>query len=141
MILTTKGMYAVIAMVDLLKTAGAANNVIRIAQIADNQKLSISYLEQIFAKLRAADIVASVKGPGGGYKLAKAPEEISVLDIMTAVDENIKMTRCSECKGSGCVIDGQKCDTHNLWKGLTTVIKDYFAAINIAQIAAGEVQL
>jgi len=137
MILTTKGRYAVIAMMDLT-SAVKSDAVVRVIDIAMRQKLPVSYLEQIFSKLRNGNIVVSVKGPGGGYKLARDAEKISILDIMNAVNEEIKMTRCVECKTTECIPNGKtKCMSHGLWKGLSDQINNYFRSITLEDLFNG----
>lgn len=103
--LTTKGRYAVMAMVDLAmrETADRPPDLVCLAEIAYRQQLSQSYLEQLFGKLRRADLVCSARGPGGGYRLARRPSEIAIADIVAAVDEPIKATRC-EIGSGGCML-------------------------------------
>ena len=111
--LTTKGRFAVTAMVDLALHLSEAP--VRIALIAERQNLSVAYLEQIFCKLRRAGLVTSARGPGGGYRLGDLPENISVGQIIEAVDEDIDATQChggDTCKG------GAACLTHHLWEDL-----------------------
>jgi Rrf2 family protein len=144
MLLTTKGRYAVIAMLDLmlnLKEESSPTdqtnpkNTVRVSDIAARQKLAVTYLEQIFSKLRQGGIVESVKGPGGGYKLARPANKITTLDIIKAVGEEIKMTRCSECKTTSCIPEGEtKCATHDLWKGLSNHINQYFADVTLDKL-------
>ena len=107
--LSTKGRYAVMAMADLADAADSGP--VTLSDIASRQSISLSYLEQLFAKLRRADIVSSVRGPGGGYKLSRLPTEIRISDIILAVDEPLRATRCSEAKG--CLSDGRRCITHD----------------------------
>jgi Rrf2 family iron-sulfur cluster assembly transcriptional regulator len=132
MILTTKGRYAVMAMVDVCLAAedGAP---VRLANIAERQEIDQGYLEQIFAKLKKNNLVISTRGPGGGYSLARAPEEISVLEIMSAVEEEIKMTRCSG-KGRGCMKDNAFCITHPLWEDMEEHIKAYLLDVTLASV-------
>lgn len=135
--LTTKGRYAVMAVIEV-----AGNNSdlpVKLANISENQDISLKYLEKIFAKLKKAKIVTAVKGPGGGYKLVSARDQITIENIIDAVDENLKMTRCS--KNKNCKKNGVNCQTHNLWKGLGKQIRDYFANISVDDILSGRVSV
>lgn len=107
-----------------------------LSAIADRQQLSVAYLEQIFLKLRRAGLVASERGRAGGYRLARAPDSIVVAEVMSAVDEGTRMTRCLEDEGTGCV--GQhRCLTHGLWHALGGRIKDFLSRISLADVLAG----
>ncbi|HEY5598562.1 MAG TPA: Rrf2 family transcriptional regulator, partial [Kiloniellales bacterium] len=110
--LSTKGRYAVMALVDLAGQGG--NGPISLADIAERQEISLSYLEQLFAKLRRGGLVKSVRGPGGGYLLAHTPEETRIADIILAVDEPIRATRCTPGQPFGCRINRSRCVTHDL---------------------------
>ena len=123
MILGTKTRYAVMAMVDLTMRMRKCTEMkpVTLAEIAAAQEIPLNYLEQIFVRLRKASLVKSQKGPGGGYLLAKPEEDICISDIVAAVDESIKMTRCKSHQG-GCMSDRAKCLTHDLWDGLGTQI-------------------
>ena len=112
--LSTRGRYAVMAMADLAQSA--EEGPVTLADIASRQSISLSYLEQLFAKLRRAGVVKSVRGPGGGYELAHPAGETRISDIMTAVDEPLRATRCGSTKG--CLADGRRCVTHDLWDEL-----------------------
>jgi len=128
--LTTKGRFAVTAMMDLAMRSG--NGPVTLADISERQQISLSYLEQLFGKLRRYGLVSSVRGPGGGYRLAKTLPQITVADIILAVDEPIDATRChglQNCK------DDQKCLTHDLWENLNKVIFDYLHSVNLADLA------
>lgn len=131
--LTTKGRYAVTAMLDLALHAKSAP--ISLAEISERQKISLAYLEQLFSRLRREGIVASVRGPGGGYRLAKPANEVSVADIVVAVNESIDATRCGS--QSNCQ-DGQVCLTHHLWMGLNGQIEQYLRSVNLATLASDE---
>src|ERR1700742_4600745 len=119
--LSTRGRYAVMAMVDLAvrQVADPDRGLICLADIAARQQLSQSYLEQLFGKLRRAGLVGSARGPGGGYRVTRPPAEIAIADIVVAVDESIKATRC-EVGSGGCMVAaapaacGEKCQTHDL---------------------------
>ena len=136
MMLTTKGRYAVMAMVDLAyHSEGKPTS---LAQISDRQDITLPYLEQIFAKLKKAELVKSVRGPGGGYLLNNSADKILVADIIQAVDEVIKMTSCKSLEA--CIKQGKKsskCMTHNLWSGLSKQILTYLSAITLNDICAG----
>ncbi|AXT47875.1 MULTISPECIES: Fe-S cluster assembly transcriptional regulator IscR [Chromobacterium] len=127
--LTTKGRFAVTAMLDLaLRESGGP---VTLAGISERQGISLSYLEQLFGKLRRAELVDSVRGPGGGYTLAKAPIDISVADIITAVDEPVDATQCGgreNCRGN------QRCMTHDLWTNLNVTIFDYLSKVSLASL-------
>lgn len=125
--LTTKGRYAVTAMLDLaLHSDGAP---VSLADISNRQSISLSYLEQLFSKLRKNDLVVSMRGPGGGYRLAGPPAGVSVSDIIAAVDENIDTTRC---QGAGnCGSDQKRCLTHDLWIDLSKQIKTFLSNVSL----------
>ena len=127
--LTTKGRFAVTAMVDLAMRGG--NGPVTLAGISERQKISLSYLEQLFGKLRRHNIVASVRGPGGGYCLSRPASQIPISEIILAVDEPLDATKCV---GQGNCLDGQPCLTHELWLGLTKTIYDYLADISLQQM-------
>ena len=110
---------------------------IRLADIAEKQSISLNYLEQIFLKLKKANIVRSVKGPGGGYCLNDAVEKLNIIKIIDAVEENTKMTRCSVDKA--CRKNGIKCMSHDLWKGLGIQIRNYFTSISVADVMLGKI--
>ncbi|HWH47248.1 MAG TPA: Fe-S cluster assembly transcriptional regulator IscR [Burkholderiales bacterium] len=129
--LTTKGRFAVTAMIDLAMRNGEGP--VTLADISDRQKISLSYLEQLFGKLRRKGLVSSVRGPGGGYNLARPTPEVSVADIIVAVDEPIDATQCGgkeNCK------DEQKCITHDLWTDLNKHIFDYLGAVTLSELVA-----
>lgn len=127
--LTTKGRFAVTAMVDLGLRYGG--HPVTLAEISNRQRISLSYLEQLFGKLRRHHLVDSVRGPGGGYKLARAMDQMSVADIILAVDEPIDATQCG---GKENCQDEQKCLTHDLWASLNAHIFDYLRAITLKQL-------
>lgn len=138
MMLTTKGRYAVMAMADIasfIKENQAKSKTIKLLDVSNRQKIALSYLEQIFALLKAAKLVDSVKGPGGGYFLTKSPSQISIAEIIKAVDEPIKMTRCEISHKTGCISDGGKCLTHNLWNGLSKQIEGYFSSKTLSDLS------
>ena len=134
--LTTKGRYAVTAMLDLALNAGKGP--VSLAEIAGRQELSLSYLEQLFSKLRKRDLVASARGPGGGYRLGKAAADVSVADIISAVDESVDVTSCA---GKSDCHDGQICLTHHLWNDLTRQISTFLSGISLQDLVQrGEIQ-
>ncbi len=129
--LTTKGRYAVTAMLDL--AIHYTDGPITLADISKRQGISLSYLEQLFSRLRKNGLVDSARGPGGGYRLSRAASEICVADVITAVDEKVDAMRCGG-KGN-CQNDGQ-CLTHELWCDLSNQIYDFLKAIDLAQLVA-----
>jgi len=127
--LTTKGRYAVTAMLDLAIHHGKGP--IALADIAHRQGISLSYLEQLFARLRKQSLVSSVRGPGGGYNLARSASEIHVAEVVSAVDENVDTTRCAgahNCQEQG------PCLTHDLWQDLSSRIYDYLNRISLQDL-------
>lgn len=129
--LTTKGRFAVTAMLDL--SMRQAKGPVTLAGISERQSISLSYLEQLFGKLRRNGLVESVRGPGGGYCLARSIDTISVADIIRAVDEPIDATQCS---GNHNCHDEHPCMTHDLWDGLNKTIFDFLAAVTLGQLIA-----
>nr|WP_298410526.1 Fe-S cluster assembly transcriptional regulator IscR [uncultured Halomonas sp.] len=127
--LTTKGRYAVTAMLDLAMHAG--QRPVSLADISRRQDISLSYLEQLFARLRRATLVTSVRGPGGGYRLAVAPAQVSVARVIDAVDESIDATRCqglADCQA------GHTCLTHHLWCELSDEIHGFLDGVSLADL-------
>ncbi len=127
--LTTKGRYAVTAMLDL--TLHQTTGPVTLADIANRQCISLSYLEQLFSRLRKHALVQSVRGPGGGYLLAREAPEIAVADVICAVDESVDATRCrgkENCQGK------ERCLTHDLWDDLSKRIYDFLGGIDLAQL-------
>lgn len=137
--LTTKGRYAVMAMVDLAQKGDSGP--VSLADIAQRQDIALSYLEQIFMRLRRAGLVQSVRGPGGGYVLGRRVEDIAIADIVVAVDESIKMTRCSSTSEGGCSSTKAKCVTHNLWEGLSRTIYGYLHSVSLADVCSRNIPL
>jgi len=130
--LSTKGRYAVMALVDL---AGHGDDKpTSLADIAERQEISLSYLEQLFAKLRRGGLVKSVRGPGGGYLLAHKAEETRIADIILAVDEPIRATRCTPGQPFGCRINKSRCITHDLWEELGNQIYLYLSSVTVADV-------
>ena len=130
--LSTKGRYAVMAMVDLARHSDGAP--VALADIAERQDISLSYLEQLFAKLRRGGLVRSVRGPGGGYLLAHAATETRIADIIYAVDEPIRATRCSPGSPTGCTRSHARCLTHDLWEELGNQIHLFLSAVTVADV-------
>ena len=125
--LTTKGRYAVTAMLDLALHNG--DQPVSLAEISERQDISLSYLEQLFAKLRKAGLVVSMRGPGGGYRLGRPSSQISIAEIINAVDENIDVTHClgnKDCHG------GEKCLTHQLWEDLSSRLYEFLDNLTLA---------
>lgn len=130
--LSTKGRYAVMAMVDL--ASHSSGKPVALADIADRQEISLSYLEQLFGRLRKGGLVSSVRGPGGGYLLSRDSKEMRVSDIIAAVDESIKTTRCSPGSPSGCHHNQSRCLTHDLWEELGNQIYLYLSSVTLADV-------
>lgn len=131
--LSTKGRYAVMAMADLAKNG--RERAVSLAEIATRQEISLSYLEQLFARLRRGGLVQSVRGPGGGYRLAKTADQTAVAEIVLAVDEPIRATRCSgQGSPKGCMIGGERCITHHLWEDLGREIHAYLAGVSLEDV-------
>ncbi|WP_110657720.1 Fe-S cluster assembly transcriptional regulator IscR [Salinicola halimionae] len=131
--LTTKGRYAVTAMLDL--ALNADKGPVCLADISRRQDISLSYLEQLFARLRRAELVSSVRGPGGGYLLGKAPAEISVAGVIDAVNESVDATRC---QGRADCHRGSKCITHHLWGDLSDEIQRFLSDISLLELVHRE---
>jgi Rrf2 family iron-sulfur cluster assembly transcriptional regulator len=127
--LTTRGRFAVTALLDLAMQR--SKGPVKLAEISKRQQISLSYLEQLFTKLRQRKLVDSVRGPGGGYCLAKKMEHVSVADIILAVDEPIDSTQCG---GKENCHNDNKCMTHDLWKNLNALIFDHLGSINLKQL-------
>lgn len=137
--LSTKGRYAVMAMTDL---AGHADRpCVSLGEIAERQQLSVAYLEQLFACLRRRGLVVSARGPGGGYRLAKPADATTIADVVTAVDEPLRATRCSGRDGLvGCMRGGARCLTHDLWEETGRQIHDYLASVSLADVLNGRLR-
>lgn len=129
--LTTKGRYAVTAMIDL--ALNETRGPIRLAAISERQGISLSYLEQLFAHLRRSELVLSVRGPGGGYRLKRGADTISVADVIAAVNEDTDATRCG---GKGDCQEGDTCLTHHLWMDLSDQIRAFLDNISLADLVA-----
>lgn len=131
--LTTKGRFAVTAMLDL--ALNEAGRPVTLTTISERQDISLSYLEQLFSRLRKCGLVKSVRGPGGGYRLALDPKTVSVSDIIRAVDEQIDATQCG---GNENCMDEKRCMTHDLWTALNYKILEYLESVTLAQLVAAQ---
>jgi Rrf2 family iron-sulfur cluster assembly transcriptional regulator len=130
--LSTKGRYAVMAMTDLARHG--EGRAVSLAEIAGRQEISLAYLEQLFARLRRAGLVKSVRGPGGGYKLAHTAAQTRISDIVLAVDEPLRATRCKGHSALGCMARGERCLTHGLWEALGVKIEEYLASVSLEDV-------
>lgn len=131
--LSTKSRYAITAMIDLAQNQDGA---VSLKDISDRQSISLSYLEQLFCKLKNFKVVTSRRGPGGGYVLNKKSSEISLHEIITAVEENMDQTQCG---GSMNCNKEKPCTTHNVWTGLNKIISDYMKNITIEDVISNQV--
>ena len=127
--LTTKGRFAVTAMLDL--ALNGDGRPVSLAGISERQKISLSYLEQLFGKLRRGHLVESVRGPGGGYNLARGPADVSIADIVRAVEEPIDSTQCG---GRENCQDNHRCMTHDLWEELNTTVYGFLEGVSLAHL-------
>lgn len=130
--LSTKGRYAVMALVDLASYSNGQP--LALAEIAERQEISLSYLEQLFAKLRRGGLVKSVRGPGGGYLLAHPANETRISDVILAVDEPIRATRCTPGSPLGCRGNNTRCLTHDLWEELGNQIHIFLSSVTLADV-------
>ena len=135
--LTTRGRYAVMAMTELAERA--AGRAVPLADIAERQQISRPYLEQLFARLRRSGLVRSVRGAGGGYRLARPAAELSVAEVVEAVDESLQATRC-DGQGPGCMSGGARCRTHDLWVETGRQLRGYLAAVSLADVVEGRLR-
>ncbi len=140
MLLSTKGRYAVMAMVEIAKQG--EQKPLSLGDVAARLELSLAYLEQLFMKLRRAGLVQSVRGPGGGYVLGRDADAISICDIMSAVAEPLKITRCgseegSEAAGKGGCVSAKRCNTHFLWEALSAHIEQFLLTATLADVLHG----
>ncbi|MDP1598250.1 MAG: Rrf2 family transcriptional regulator [Brevundimonas sp.] len=136
--LSTKGRYAVMAMADLARRQAAlaeGDRAVTLAEIAARQQISLSYLEQLFARLRRRGLVKSLRGPGGGYRLAREAEHTNIADIVMAVDEPLRATRCGKSKG--CMLKGERCMTHDLWEEMGRQLETYLASVSLEDLVSG----
>jgi len=135
--LSTKGRYAVMALVDLASQTDGRP--VALAEIAERQEISLSYLEQLFAKPRRGGLVRSVRGPGGGYLLARSAEETRISDAILAVDEPIRATRCKTGSAMGCRANKSRCLTHDLWEELGNQIHIFLSSVSLADVCSRRV--
>lgn len=131
--LSTKGRYAVMAMADLAAN-GREGRAVPLVEIAERQEISLSYLEQLFAKLRRSSLVKSVRGPGGGYRLSRPAQDMRISDIVLAVDEPLAATRCRPHSSKGCMTTGTRCMTHDLWEELGLQIHVFLSSVSLADV-------
>ena len=131
--LSTKSRYAVQAMVDLAKNG--SGKPCNLTDISMRQNISLSYLEQIFNKLKKSNLVFSIKGPGGGYNLSKAPNKIKISEIINGVEEDIKATGCSNDRSKFCTGKNEKCITHHFLEDLESLIENYLDSVALSDIA------
>jgi Rrf2 family iron-sulfur cluster assembly transcriptional regulator len=132
--LNTKGRYAVMAMADLAKQGSTSAT--PLPAIAERQNISIAYLEQIFIRLRRAGLVESARGRAGGYRLGRAANEIVIADIMSAVEEDVRMSRCGGEDGVSC-LPGERCLTHGLWEALGAQIAGFLSTVTLKDVLDG----
>ncbi len=135
--LSTKGRYAVMALADL--AVRSTGKPVSLADIATRQEISLSYLEQLFGKLRRGGLVKSVRGPGGGYLLSRQASETRISDIVLAVDEPIKTVRCNLGSPKGCRSDESRCITHDLWAELGNQIYLYLSSVSLEDVVSRRV--
>jgi Rrf2 family iron-sulfur cluster assembly transcriptional regulator len=133
--LGAKARYAVMAMVDLARQGG--REPAPLAGIAERQEISLAYLEQLFAQLRRAGLVTSARGPGGGFRLARGPGDIRIAEIVTAVEEEMRATRCHIGSPHGCRSDKARCLTHDLWEELGRQIHLFMNAVTLEDVVDG----
>jgi Rrf2 family transcriptional regulator, iron-sulfur cluster assembly transcription factor len=138
--LTSKGRYAVMAIVDLAKHADTGRPV-PLQEIAQRQEISLSYLEQLFARLRKGGIVSSVRGPGGGYRLAKTAADMTIADIIRAVEEPIRSTRCQQGGLKGCTGKSGRCNSHDLWEALGEQVGVFLSGVSLDDVVMRRVSV
>lgn len=139
--LGTRGRYAVMALADIAEIGARAGDSrpVVLADVADRQDISLSYLEQLFSRLRQSGIVESVRGPGGGYRLARPASEIPLAAVILAVDEPVETTRCGPASRLGCTHKTARCVTHDLWVSLRMHIFAFLERISLADVVEGRV--
>jgi Rrf2 family iron-sulfur cluster assembly transcriptional regulator len=135
--LSTKGRYAVMALIDLTLNGGEDGSV-SLIEIAKRQNISLSYLEQLFAKMRKAGVVTARRGPNGGYRLAKPAKEISLASVVSSVDESMQATACGSKKKSICKTRTAHCVAHDLWVALTQHINDFMSKVSLEDVVADD---
>lgn len=134
--LSTRGRYAVMALLDLAKIQSerGKETPVKLSEVADRQDISLSYLEQLFSQLRKGGLVKSVRGPGGGYVLAKGEEDTWLKDVISAVDEPIYVTRCNKDEKKGGCVKGVHCNAHNLWVSLGQCVESFMSKVNLKMV-------
>ena len=132
--LSTKGRYAVMALVDLASQSDGRP--VALADIAERQEISLSYLEQLFARMRRAGLVMGVRGPGGGYRLSRDASSVTIADIIAAVNEPIKATRCEEGSMKSCIGKSGRCIAHGLWQEMGDRIQAFLTSVSLADVLA-----
>jgi Rrf2 family iron-sulfur cluster assembly transcriptional regulator len=130
--LSTKGRYAVTALADI--ALQEADRLVTLGEIAERQDVSLAYLEQLFARLRRAGLVESVRGPGGGYRLSRPAEDIRIIDVMDAVDETVSALRCGDGVEQGCGGSRAACLTHDLWERLSSHVHVFLSQTSLADV-------
>jgi Rrf2 family transcriptional regulator, iron-sulfur cluster assembly transcription factor len=131
--LTSKGRYAVMAMADLA-LHGGGERAVPLQDIARRQEISLSYLEQLFARMRRAGLVSGVRGPGGGYRLARNADLITIAEVIAAVNEPIKATRCDEASTKSCLGKSGRCIAHGLWQEMGDRIQLFLTSVSLADV-------
>jgi Rrf2 family iron-sulfur cluster assembly transcriptional regulator len=139
--LSTRGRYAVMAMVELASREGRDSRPVTLSDIAASQHLSLCYLEQLFGGLRRAGLVTSARGPGGGYRLKHPAAEVTIADVLAAVEEPLKTTRCAVTEAGCMAADGihARCATHDLWDELGRQIQLFLSAVSLDDVISGRV--
>ncbi|MGF1650640.1 MAG: Rrf2 family transcriptional regulator [Hyphomicrobiaceae bacterium] len=132
--LTTRGRYAVMALAEIARSG--TGQAMSLSSVADRQGISVAYLEQLFIALRRAGLVESARGRSGGYRLSRSADEITVAEIMVAVEERTRMTRCMDDDGQGCM-GAERCLTHNLWHALGHHIRQFLSTISLGDVVSG----
>ena len=131
--LTSKGRYAVMAMADLA-LHGGGERAVPLQEVARRQEISLSYLEQLFARMRRAGLVSGVRGPGGGYRLSRAASTVMIADIIVAVNEPIKATRCEDGSPKSCIGRTGRCIAHGLWQEMGDRIHVFLSSVSLADV-------
>lgn len=137
--LTSKGRYAVMALADLA-AHGGGERAVPLQEISDRQGISLSYLEQLFARMRRAGLVAGVRGPGGGYRLARVAADVRISDVIAAVNEPIKTTQCKDGAMKNCQGKAGRCIAHDLWDELGRQIHGFLAAVTLEDVVERRVR-
>ena len=136
--LSTKGRYAVMAMADI--ALHGEGRPLSLSEVSERQSLSLAYLEQLFGKLRKGGLVTGMRGPGGGYTLARPANSITLAEIMSAVDERLQATQCSGEVGKGCQKEGVRCLTHNVWERLSAHVHVFLQQTSLEDVIAAEIE-